>query len=171
MALENKHIIIISIILSIIILTWFLYPKKESYEDNAVLQNPLPGHQPSNTLHGPSIDAATGHIQDGPGFEQAPMGVTQDIPNTIPSNYYYLDDGANGHDTVIDSLCSKSCCSAQWNLPFSQAYDPFVCKNKDKFVPSNLMCNNTFQDTGCLCLTKQSSQALGTRGGNGNSFF
>ena len=41
--------------------------------------------------------------------------------------------------------------------------------NKDKYVPSNIMCNNAYQDSGCLCLTKEQAGFLSNRGGNGTN--
>jgi len=120
----------------------------------------------------PYVDAKTGSLLDGPGFEQGHVdGVSQEVLQNIPSNYYFLDDGASGEMSVQHNLCSKSCCSEQWPTPFKQKSDPFVCSNKDKFTPSRMFCNNSFQDSGCLCLTKSQSLFLNNRGGNGREFF
>ncbi|ARF11157.1 hypothetical protein Klosneuvirus_1_14 [Klosneuvirus KNV1] len=61
------------------------------------------------------VDAKTGAVMDGPGFEKGPVeGITQDSLANIPSNYYFLDDGADGEMSIQHNLCSKSCCSSQW---------------------------------------------------------
>lgn len=97
----------------------------------------------------PTIDPQVGSIVDGPGFEKGDVdGVAQESLTNIPSNYYFLDDGANGSASVLNNLCSKSCCSAQWPTPHKLKYDPYVCNNKDQYVPSQMMCNNSFQDSG-----------------------
>jgi len=97
----------------------------------------------------PHVDAKTGSLLDGPGYEQGPIdGVSQEVLQNIPSNYYFLDDGAGGEMSVQNNLCSKSCCSEQWPTPFKQRSDPFICANKDKFVSSRMFCNNSFQDAG-----------------------
>ena len=120
----------------------------------------------------PYVNPKTGSLMDGPGFERGDVeGVAQESMSTIPSNYYFLDDGNGGNDSIQHNLCSKSCCSAQWPTPFKQKYDSYVCQNKDQFVPSQIMCNNSFQDSGCLCLTKKQSQNLYMRGGNGREWF
>lgn len=121
----------------------------------------------------PYINPKTGILVDGPGYETGPVVGTSehDAFATIPSNYYFLDDGAGGEMSIQHNLCSKSCCSAQWPTPFKMDYDPYVCQNADKFVPSDMMCNNTFQDAGCLCLTKQQAEFLYRRGGNGLEWF
>lgn len=92
-------------------------------------------------------------------------------PYTVPSNFYFIDDGANGEMSIQHNLCSRSCCAEQWPTPFKQKYDPYVCQNKNDFVSSNIMCNNSFQDSGCLCLTKKQAQFMYNRGGNGRGWF
>lgn len=77
-----------------------------------------------------------------------------------------LDDGEGGSLGLNYNLCSKSCCSEQWPTPFKLPYDKFICGNKDKFMPSPYMCNNAWQDSGCVCLTKKQSNFLTERGTN-----
>jgi hypothetical protein len=120
----------------------------------------------------PFVDPRSGALLDGPGFEKGPTdsGLQQETLSAIPSNYYFLDVGGNGEMNVANNLCSKSCCSAQWGGPVMKN-DPFVCSNKDDFVPSNIMCNNVFNDSGCMCVTKEQSQFIYNRGGNGREWF
>jgi hypothetical protein len=66
------------------------------------------------------------------------------------------------------NLCSKSCCSQQWPVPFDLKPDPLVEKGAKDFVPSSYMCNNAWQDSGCLCMTKDQSQFLANRGQSNN---
>ncbi len=121
---------------------------------------------------GPYVDSQTGSLVDGPGFEKGEVDdIYREPSSSIPSNYYFLDDGSGGEMSIQHNLCSRSCCSEQWPTPFKRKYDPYVCRNKDKFVPSRIMCNNTFQDSGCLCLTKNQAQFLYNRGGNGREWF
>ena len=122
--------------------------------------------------NGPFVDSKTGALIDGPGFEKGEIDdVHQERSTGIPSNYYFLDDGAGGEMSIQHNLCSPSCCSEQWPTPHKQKYDPYVCQNKDKFIPSNIMCNNSFQNSGCLCLSKKQGQFLYNRGGNGREWF
>ena len=86
----------------------------------------------------------------------------------LPENYYFLDDGAEGKMSIQHNLCSKSCCSEQYPTPFKLKYDGNVCANKSKYVPSQIMCNNAHQDSGCLCMTQDQAKFLTNRGGNGN---
>ena len=122
----------------------------------------------------PEIDPSSGVLMDGPGFEAGQIEGAPEVTSTsIPSNYYFLDDGANGEMSIQHNLCSKSCCSEQWPTPFKQKYDPYVCglKAKGELVPTNIMCNNTFQDSGCLCATKDQFKFLYNRGANGREWF
>lgn len=135
----------------------------------------MPSGKPGNIMLNkkpPHVDPKTGIVMDGPGFEKGEIeGTYMEGPSAVPSNYYFLDDGAGGEFSIQHNLCSKSCCSEQWPTPFRQKYDPYVCQNKDKFVPSRIFCNNTFQDSGCLCLSKKQAQFMYNRGGNGREWF
>jgi hypothetical protein len=64
-----------------------------------------------------------------------------------------------------DMNCSKSCCSPQYPPPFKLAEDPNV-GDPSKYVKSNINCYNYWQDSGCLCMSKEQSFALEHRGGN-----
>lgn len=125
-----------------------------------------------NSNVGTLVDPKTGSLIDGPGFEKSERETPySDRWSGVNSNFYFLDDGAGGELSIQHNLCSKSCCSEQWPTPFKQKHDPYVCGNKDQFVSSRIMCNNTFQDSGCLCLTKKQATALATRAGNGGEWW
>ena len=64
------------------------------------------------------------------------------------------------------NLCSKSCCSQQWPVPFSLAPDKLVTESGKEYVPSSYTCNNAWQDTGCLCMEKDQALFLNSRGMN-----
>lgn len=81
-------------------------------------------------------------------------------------NHFLLDDGGNGSNGLHFNLCSKACCSDQYPTPFKLPYEDKVCNNKQKFVPSPYMCNNAWQDSGCVCLSKSQGEFIGSRGGN-----
>lgn len=138
-------------------------------EESPVLEGVINHHELNKNQ--PHIDPQTGILMDGPGFARDRYVRSKRARRLIPPNYYFIDDGANGEMSIQHNLCSKSCCSDQWPTPFKQKYDPFVCKNKDQFVPSNIFCNNSFQDSGCLCLNKKQAQFLYNRGGNGRESF
>ena len=88
------------------------------------------------------------------------------IQYSAPKNSYTLDDGMDGSFLLHNNLCSKSCCSEQYPVPFKLQYDKYVCQNKNEFIPSSYICNNSMQDSGCLCMTKKQGSFIYNRGGN-----
>ena len=168
-----KNIIIIFVIIISLFLMFKLFSPYHP-ENNINQYNKEGFNSPENKYDNKSayVDPNTGSLIDGPGFEASEIeGSISSQQPSISSNYYFLDDGANGEMSIQHNMCSKSCCSAQWPTPFKQKYDPHVCKNKDKFVPSSIFCNNAFNDSGCLCLTKPQANFLYNRGNNGRELF
>lgn len=176
---DNKKIIMVAVLILVVIVIWFVYADmtKRSSIREKFAQETMSETKPEMVSSEvapriPYVNPQTGTLMDGPGFERPlPDEPVIERSSVIPSNYYFLDDGANGEFSVQHNLCSKSCCSEQWPTPFKQKYDPYVCNNKDKFVPSNVFCNNSFQDSGCLCLSKKQASFLYNRGGNGREWF
>ena len=178
--LNKRNLIILFILLLLICaVIWIFLPKFFTSNNSEMFtlqeQETKEGTEPiPEDKNLPYVNPKTGSLIDGPGFERGGdiEGVTQEVMAKIPSNYYFLDDGADGEMSIQHNLCSKSCCSAQWPTPFKQKYDPYVCGNeKSKFSPSNIFCSNSFQDSGCLCLTKKQAQFFYNRGGNGRELF
>lgn len=87
------------------------------------------------------------------------------LREVVPPNSYLLDDGDNGKKGFHTNMCSKLCCSAQYPLPFKIDLDKRLCGVKD-LVPSNIMCNNAWQSSGCACVTKDQAEFMQNRGGN-----
>lgn len=79
---------------------------------------------------------------------------------------YMLDDGADGNLGLQNNMCSQSCCSPQYPTPFPMPFDPLVCGSEEEYMPSNFTCTNADQNAGCMCLTKDQADFLGSRGGN-----
>ena len=77
-----------------------------------------------------------------------------------------LDDGANGNAGLNFNMCSPSCCSPQYPPSFPMPVDPMICMSGQDFVPSPYTCKNDLQNSGCLCMTKDQSDLLYSRGGN-----
>ena len=176
MCIEQKNLmIIIAVALVGIIAYMLLKNKQENFQPQNIV---IPIRQEeakqveSEIRNAPKISTEVGSIVDGPGYESSQVdGVDQAIMSKVPSDYYFLDDGANGKYSITSNLFSKSCCSSQWPVPFKMAYDPYVCKNKEEYVGSNIMGNNTFQNSGCACITKDQAKFLYTRGNNGSEWF
>jgi hypothetical protein len=178
MCIERNIVIFVGLVL----IMMFLY---KVCSDNMISENfdqdivPKPvlvvmeERQEGGEVRDPDVRPEIGGLISGPGYEKGEVdGADQEIfSRTLPSNYYFLDDGADGKYSITSNLFSKSCCSAQYPTPFKQAWDPYVCENKDQYVGSNIFGNSTFSDRGCACLNKNQAQFLYNRGGNGREWF
>ena len=117
------------------------------------------------------FDPKTGSVITSPDFIpqyiQPAWGTPLNNDNGNGSKYGQIDLATDlGTDTLAFNLCSKSCCSDQYPVPFALPIDPQVCANKNKFVPSSYTCNNEWNDTGCLCMTKKQGNLISNRGNN-----
>lgn len=89
----------------------------------------------------------------------------ENLNNKRIKNYGIFDEPIyNGYYGLNHNLCSKSCCSMQYPTPFLITTER--PKNIEKYVSSNYTCRNSYQDTGCLCMTKNQKRILETRGNN-----
>lgn len=189
---DKKNLVIVLVVLVVLLaVSLFMSRRKEGFDRAAVLDvaaapaqpasapaqpaaAPVqPAAQPVASPQAPQVNVTVGTLADGPGAERGPVPVLTGVYSDIPDSYYFLDDGAGGEMSVQNNLCSKSCCSAQWPTPFKQKSDPYVCEGlkSGKYVPSRQFCNNTYQDAGCLCLTKEQGRFLYNRGLNGSEWF
>jgi len=64
--------------------------------------------------------------------------------------------------SLLNAQCSADCCDKQWPPPFTLTPDTNV--DTTNIVPSGYMCNNSWNNTGCLCMTKNMSNILKNRG-------
>jgi hypothetical protein len=94
------------------------------------------------------------------------LNIPVTINNATYGDNYFLEDGGNGTLGLTSAMCSKSCCSPQYPLPFSIDSDKMLCNSEEKYISSSYTCNNGWQDTGCLCMTKEQANFLGSRGKN-----
>jgi hypothetical protein len=120
---------------------------------------------PAITLY----DRHTGSAVSGSEFVGLPHEIEPANGDTTVANYGAvdrLDDGYNGAGGLNYNVCSKSCCGPQYPPPFALEEDEFVAKNKDKYVPNNYMCNNAWNNTGCVCMTKDQREYISSRGHN-----
>ncbi len=121
-------------------------------------------HDREIIINPPYHDIDTRTIMAGSGFIPP-----KDLIPAWGNNYGLaddLDDGASGNMGLNYNLCSPSCCSAQYPTPHKLAKDPLVCGREDEFVPSNMTCQNSWQNGSCLCLTKPQAAFISSRGNN-----
>jgi hypothetical protein len=160
------YIILGSIIIVVVSIWW--YRNNEHFDNNIM----LPKNQLVPQLTEPTTyDPITGTIMTSPDF----------IPNYIEPAWSTKPSSDNqnieknnimefatnlGNDTMAFNRCSKACCSKQYPLPFHLPIDKDLQNNINDFVPSRFTCNNNWEDTGCLCMTKKQSDNLAERGNN-----
>lgn len=182
LAMETK-IIIIGVALVLVLIALAILNKKEKFTEylTPVVPIPQPAVKPAVKPVVNAIELKQPPIPIRPAFYDAGSGVVmagseftpkellspwyQTFTGKIP-NHFILDDGAEGAKGLHFNMCSKACCSEQWPLPFKMPHEERVCNNKDKFVPSPYFCNNAWQDSGCVCMTKDQSDFIGGRGKN-----
>ena len=74
--------------------------------------------------------------------------------------------------TKIDTnKCSKSCCiNSGWKLPKELEPTDMSVDELKNYIPSNFSCNfGSNTGSGCVCVSKDDNELLGSRGGNGVS--
>jgi hypothetical protein len=120
----------------------------------------------------PSYDADTLAIQSGSAYLPQKEFITPWGTHVKLGDFATADGSpAYGADAITDytlnfNQCSPACCSDQWPVPFKLPVDKMLCDSEDKFVPSTYVCNNGWQNSGCLCMTQQQSDFLQMRGTN-----
>jgi hypothetical protein len=169
---NDLTITVITAIILAIVFFGFIYPSMcsstegfdESVEEVGIAGDEL--EEPKEV-----IDEENKLIVAGPGYQAPGWDEPKEPLGKIPENYYFLDDGADGRMSIQHNLYSPSCCSSQYPTPFKTKHNPYVCKNKDKFVGSPYYGQTSFNDSGCLCATKEQIEFLYNRGGNGREWF
>ena len=170
----NNNVILGAIVLILVVMFYMSQHKKphmlKNYGEYDDMQNlgsfehMTDNHAPFNPNNRLSKDAEKN------GFVGLPND--SDYPWTnVNSTKYGEVDSLLGDDLndLNFGLCSKSCCTQQYPLPFSLPADKFVQQaiaEGKEFVPSNYTCNNSWQDTGCMCMTKKDAKLLSARGMN-----
>ncbi len=166
------------VILIILIVVYFVFKKSEHLDasENVVITNKPNNKQDATELrqpepeHSPVLyDRKTGIVTAASEFVGLPDEILPAWGSESVANYGKidrLDDGYNGAMGLNYNMCSKSCCGPQYPPPFALAEDKMVEQHKDKFVPNNYACNNAWNDTGCVCMTKKQHDYIQSRGGN-----
>lgn len=70
---------------------------------------------------------------------------------------------------IDTNKCSRSCCkNSNWALPTELVPTDMSKEESDKYIATNLSCNFGSQNGGgCVCVSKNDYEILGSRGGNG----
>lgn len=145
------------VVIAVLVLLSFMFNCKgvDHFEGLENVSQPVP----------PYVDPKSNTIMSGSGF-LPPTAVIPPWGDQTYGESNELTQEELANMSVHYDMCSKACCSAQFPPPFKLSQDESVCLNKDSFEPSSYMCNNSWQDSGCVCMTKGQSEYLASRGGN-----
>lgn len=181
---SNYALNIVIAIIVILFVYWFIVSavnknnKRERFTDvTKTIDNTIPidyEQRDIEIIQPPKYDAYSDIIESGSLFIPQPEYYnTQGVKVVLGDNND--PDGPNmkgiGDTGLNFNLCSKSCCSDQWPVPFRMPVDKMTCSSTDEFVPSNLYCNNGWQDSGCLCLKKDQADFINSRGENSDLYY
>jgi len=83
-----------------------------------------------------------------------------------------MTDESIENASLLTARCSASCCDRQWPAPFrndsNDSNDSSGSNNSTgyggDFVQSGYTCNNSQDNTGCLCMTRYARNVLSNRG-------
>jgi hypothetical protein len=156
----DKSTIVLLVLLAVLAL-YLLYPVSSSSENFV--------NEGNNVSDPKSYEPNLNREIDESSFVGLPDKLVSPWANN-PNEYGkvdVLDDGMSGNAGLNFNMCSKSCCSPQYSPPFPMGSDPLICNSNDEFVSSSYKCNNGWQDSGCLCMTKEQALFMNKRGNNG----
>lgn len=163
------------IVVLVVFIIWLLYSlfthnnPSESFKsiksnNNVISNNPIVYDQKKISIIPSSCDDDTGIIQSGSKFIHQDHYFTP-WGTVIAADGSSTNDSLNSDYTMSFKKCNSSCCSDQWPVPF-KINDDLLCNSEDEFVPTSYYCNDGFQNSGCLCMTKKQSDFLNSRGLN-----
>jgi hypothetical protein len=168
--MENNMLLII--IITIVVIMLITSNKKEGFSkfNRNSHESYIPRSYNSRSYNPRSFYPAISNQAIDDNF--IPMPQESDYPWADNTGNYgesdIVDDGNKGNMSLHHNLCSKACCSQQWPVSHQVLTSPddFVLLSGKDYVPSNYTCNNGWQDSGCLCLTKEQALFMNRRGGN-----
>ncbi|ARF09324.1 hypothetical protein Catovirus_2_273 [Catovirus CTV1] len=170
---QNKIVQWVLIIVLVAFIIYYLFTKNtETFNNQNMFR--APAFEIEKIYEEPRVPVEYVNLENGTimaGKEFIPQdtvipawGEQYGVAETLDNND--LSDGQGGSFTLSNNICSPSCCANQYPTPFEIPYDSFVCNNKDELKPSNYVCNNSWQNAGCMCVTKAQEKYLYDRGGN-----
>ena len=156
---ENTVYIILLIIFIVLIFIAMChnYIKNEQFVNSSL---EMKQNVPDAPIVPPMVDTKMQTVMSGSGYLDAVI---------YPPWSANMEDAIDIGDDSLRmewNMCSKSCCSPQRPVPGQKPMDPFVAAIKKDLVPTQYMCSNAFQDSGCLCMTKKQGNFINHRGNN-----
>ena len=161
--MQDFTVTIVLAIILVVVVFYAVYTMKQQKTSESYANLAPANYPPTNSFN--------------PGYYQPELGILNSASDFIglPSQIIpaWTDDsdipGFNqnfGNAGLGFNLCSKSCCSPQYPPPFSLPKDDIVLNSGEKYVGTSFGCTNTWQDSGCLCMTTEQGEFLDSHGGN-----
>ena len=147
----------------LLIALMYIICKCKSYEGFAHVQPPVPREyiteENAISIPPPNFDNETNAIYSS----------TDYIPYKINPAWTHgmsLADNEDDDMSVMFNLCSPSCCNQQYPIPHKLDSDPLIAGKEASFVATPMSCSNSYQGSGCMCVSKNEANFLRNRGGN-----
>ena len=141
------------VVTAVVIIVWIIYPIWSDCE-------PFDGQTPQPLVYEADKKLATtaSEFVGLPDVILPPWGETNDK--------YGAADMIGGTMGIENPICSRACCAPQWPTPFDVPVDAITQSIKEPLIGTSYACNNSWQNSGCMCLTQKQSDHLLSRGGN-----
>lgn len=167
---KNNSSNLITLVVVVALFVWLVLPslKKMCKSSNKAAPKPAPKPAASESTEDSKeefeymTNAETSSGAEPSGVESPTHGY---VPASLNESMYLLSDGANGEYSYQYNKCSPACCDTSCG-PVPDNYRNEWEENKGKYVLTNMTCNSSWQNTGCLCATEKQQDFIGNRGGN-----
>jgi hypothetical protein len=171
---KNNTSNLITLIVVVALFVWLVLPslKRMCNPSNKAVPKLAPKSAPKSATSESAGDSKEDfeymtNAENSSGVE--PSGVESPtygyVPASLNESMYLLSDGANGEYSYQYNKCSPACCDTSCG-PVPDNYRKEWEENKGKYVLTNMTCNSSWQNTGCLCATEKQQDFIGNRGGN-----
>jgi len=172
----NLVIILILVLVVVYLLKYYKYIDYfENLEYGKPIQKQISATVPLTQVYGPTNDSGA-NVSDkiynettwttDPHVDTETKKISDDELRLRYKNLYSLspEDDIAKFDLTQNRI-STSCCPIQFAPPHKLSADA-NCLEKDKYVANPYSGANMFEGAGCVCMTQEQANFLGTRGGN-----
>jgi len=151
----------ITIIFIVVVILLFIKIISNSYEAFSI-------NYKDELMETPYFDKQTGTLMAGSEFigSQIKPNEGQDAYRGSFEDNYFLDDGANGTDTLLFNVFSSNCCAPQYPTSFELKDDGVL--DTETYVMSPYTGKNDWGNSSCVCMTQTQRRNIENRYGNLN---
>lgn len=185
-ACSSDAIKILLVIVLVALILWMLYQyfrsslNKSSESFNSTFKQNIKTVSNAPTIYerdevpmieDPPYDEDRGTVQSDPKLIQqqyfTPWGTIIQVDDLATDGSQIFSETPVTDYTLNFNQCSPACCGDQWPVPFKVPVDKILYESEGDLVPNSYFCNNGCQ-SGCLCMTKEQSGFIRSRGSNGD---